>query len=323
MRAREFQPPPRPLSRSSLAIAARQRVARSRVWAFARWRALNLPARDERLGAIDARDANGDASVRSSRSSLRADHLSRRRIAGARRRRAARDPPRASRGTITRRHGVVVRASRRRAAARSMETFASASRRGRRTHPWFVARFGKAERASPSRGAVVDRPRVRSRVVFDFMVFKSLEYEIDAPRTVSLNSKRLPPRLTCLSRPPDSGRSRARVAISSSWARDARGAPRRRRERRPRTFRHPGPRDRARPRRRAHERDASGSAEGGGGANAARGVRTRQALFARLARALREVTDGGADGADLRARSVDSVDELVVDGLDAGRCGRR
>ena len=65
--------------------------------------------------------------------------------------------------------------------------------------------------------------------------------------------------------------------------------------------------------------DASASAKGGGGADARRAAcaDAARALFVRLARAMRESTEGGVDDADLRATNADSVDELVVDGLDA------
>ncbi len=188
-----------------------------------------------------------------------------------------------------------------------------------------VARFGKAERASPSRGAVGRTDRVSDRVsFFDFMVFESLEYEMDAPRTVSLTPENASnTRLTCLSRPPRPRVVRARASrfLVVMGARRARGGAKASTGTSTANVPSHWTREIARGLRDVAStgEDASGSAEGGGGANARRAAcaDAARALFMRLARALREVTDGGADGADRRARRVDSVDELVVDGLDA------
>ena len=187
--------------------------------------------------------------VRSSRSSpARRSSLATSDRSRSTRRRAARDPPPRLAGnhhpSPRRRRPRVARA---RPAARSMETFASSvASRSSHAPMVHVARFGKAERASPSRGAVGRTDRVSDRVsFFDFMVFKSLEYEIDAPRTVSLSPETASnTRLTCLSRPPRPRVVRARASrfLVVMGARDARAAaPRRRRERRPRTFRRTGP----------------------------------------------------------------------------------
>ena len=217
--------------------------------------------------------------VRSSRSSpARRSSLATSDRSRSTRRRAARDPPPRLAGnhhpSPRRRRPRVARA---RPAARSMETFASSvASRSSHAPMVHVARFGKAERASPSRGAVGRTDRVSDRVsFFDFMVFKSLEYEIDAPRTVSLSPETASnTRLTCLSRPPRPRVVRARASRFPRRHGRATRARRRQgvdgnvdRER----FVALDPRDRARLRDVAPTgEDASGSAEGGGGANARR-----------------------------------------------------
>ena len=258
--------------------------------AFARWR-LTFRARRAFRRVIDARDATGDAS-----SAIvaivfsRADRLSRRRIARARRA----DERLGIRPRASREPSPIATASS--SARRARETHGAVDgnvyverRHGRRTQPWFTSRALERRSArSPSRGAVGRTDRVSDRVsFFDFMVFKSLEYEIDAPErclfspeTAHHDSRvyhdHLDPSL------------RARVAIPRRHGRATRAAaPRRRREHRPRTFRRTGP---ARSRARARDvastgDDVSGSAEGGGRRERARGVRGRGESAVRETRA--------------------------------------
>ena len=209
------------------------------------------PSRARRASrrAIDARDANGDASSAIVAIVSRAPIVSRDvgSLALDAPTSGSGSAPRASRGTITHRHGVVVRASRARDPRRGRwKRSRRASRRGRRTHPWFTSRA--LERRSAR------RPRA-GRWVGPTACPIACRFSISWSSNLSNTKSTHLERCLLVQKPPpirdsrvyhdhlDLGSfERARRDSSSSWARDARAAaPRRRRERRPRTFRRNGP----------------------------------------------------------------------------------
>ena len=141
--------------------------------AFARWRALNLPARDERLGERSTRAMRtATRRARSSRSSpARRSSLATSDRSRSTRRRAARDPPPAPRGEPSPVATASSSARRAREIRGAVDGNVRVERRVAvvaRTHGSRRALWKGGARVALARGGGSDRPRVRSRVVFRF-----------------------------------------------------------------------------------------------------------------------------------------------------------